>query len=781
MNWQIDRFQEQPQLLDPILANTVPALALKLLPSTTAQTEDNNHWAADLLYLLSKVRGHKVVSRFLPSEVTHLGVVVQLLVTDTHAGTTMPWQTRYTLLLWASVLVLAPFALESFKNNIRANLYTLAVACLASPGKDRDAGCVLLARFVTRIDTRGYLDRFVAEECLQAWEKSTVFKRMGVLRTLALAAPLLAPSTVLDTFNEFVALLVSEGEDDAEEAMPSAYAKLTCKFLGRVAVIYASNDIAADEVEAILGVLLESLGDPDTLVRLAASKGVANIFKCLPAELREEVLDTVYSFILDDAPANNDNNGTDTWPETFAYLDRFELMNVHLTHGAMLLVAELLQRKLPVNHAHVLRLVQTTIAFEQRKLTYAVGNNVRDSACYVAWAYFRSNPVLPRDTFDALLQCLANTACFDREINIRRAAAAAIQEGVGRHSTDLRKIEIVQTLDFGRLGNREASFLVVAPKLAQLGFPGLAHWVCLHGVFSWDRAVARLAGRAVRVFGEADPTVATASRKWLESKVNARNFMYLENTMYALGECYASKTENVPPSATAFVDLGCWDFKPDDRHLAESYIHFLRSYLPSITTPPKPTIDKIMDQLETVMVRKWDSLDEDLTAIAQHFTSAQLDSVPVNAWLDHVRDGKVKFVLFLCELDLSIPGLVPALENLAAFEGSRPMDVRCAALTGLGKLVQRDSQLQTQRHTELVLEGLDDYTTNERGDVGSWMRRECIAVGVDMLANGDTTFQTEFEKKLVRLCAELLDNVRHDALKALAKVSAGVLRQFFTE
>lgn len=714
------------------------------------------------MYLLCKVRGPKVISRFLPSDVVYLTKVAELLVEAKH----IKWQKRYTLLLWASVLVLAPFELETFKNNVKQNLYSLAFATLSSPGKDRDAACILMARLITRTDMRLFLDQFI-DTVQSNWHKDTVFTRMGVLRTLALTAPLLPPHTVLNTLNKFSSMLIEE-----QESMPSGYSKLACKFLGRVAVIYANNDIASDDVEEILGTLLEKLSDPDTLVRLSASKAVANIAKCLPSELCSEVTETVFSLILDDAPQDL----TD-WPANLDYIDRYVSMNVHLTHGAMLLVAELLQRKIPVDHQKILHLVRTTIAFEQRKLTYAVGSNVRDSACYVTWALFRSTPSLTQGIFNDLIDLLANAACFDREINIRRASAAAIQEGIGRHSTDLAKIEVIQALDFSRLGNRETSYLEIAPRLTQLGFHHLGHWVAVNCIFSWDQSIARLAGRAVTILNDHD------AMQWLQSMAVDSNSSYMENILWALGEIYSI---NVPKEAAKVVDLKCLlAISADERALAEGYVHFIKVFVKS--AQPETTWVKVMAQLETIMLKKWDTLNVDLVAIASTLSEAQKRHLPLQTWLEKVKAGNESFISFLTSVDMSIPKLPSILDRIVQDPG-HAMKVRCAALSGLGVLILRIPELLTQERLNLVLCALDDYSVNVRGDIGSWLRRAGIKVGVVLceskhdheVTNEEwVLFKSEFVKKLVRLSMELLDNVREDAVRALNVVSEGPVGAFF--
>lgn len=59
---------------------------------------------------------------------------------------------------------------------------------------------------------------------------------------------------------------------------------------------------------------------------------------------------------------------------------------------------------------------------------------------------------------------------FDREVNVRRAAAAAIQEHVGRQGADsfVNGIKIITTADYFSLALRDHAFIHVAPKVALL-------------------------------------------------------------------------------------------------------------------------------------------------------------------------------------------------------------------------------------------------------------------------------------------------------------------------
>jgi len=64
-----------------------------------------------------------------------------------------------------------------------------------------------------------------------------------------------------------------------------------------------------------------------------------------------------------------------------------------------------------------------------RRGATSVGAHVRDAAAYVCWAFARAYaPAEMAPYVPVLAQGLLATALYDREINCRRAAAAAFQE-----------------------------------------------------------------------------------------------------------------------------------------------------------------------------------------------------------------------------------------------------------------------------------------------------------------------------------------------------------------
>ena len=188
--------------------------------------------------------------------------------------------------------------------------------------------------------------------------------------------------------------------------------------LGYQASIYQSNSSAdedddidvPEDIEAIIEKLLNGLRDKDTVVRWSAAKGIGRITMRLTRDFGDDVVESVLSLL------------------SFGETDS-------AWHGGCLALAELARRGLllPTRLDVVVPLILKALEFDERKGTYSVGANVRDAACYVCWAFARAYaPQVMTPHVADLAVGLIKTAVFDREVNCRRAAAAAFQENVGR-------------------------------------------------------------------------------------------------------------------------------------------------------------------------------------------------------------------------------------------------------------------------------------------------------------------------------------------------------------
>ena len=70
--------------------------------------------------------------------------------------------------------------------------------------------------------------------------------------------------------------------------------------------------------------------------------------------------------------------------------------------------------------------LKKALLYDENKGNFSAGANVRDAACYVAWAFARAydSTILQSHVIDLAMHLLI-VALYDREINCRRAASAA--------------------------------------------------------------------------------------------------------------------------------------------------------------------------------------------------------------------------------------------------------------------------------------------------------------------------------------------------------------------
>ena len=156
----LEKYQLQPALLDPHLE----AMLAKLFVPVRANDARRLHPLMRIVYILTKVRGHKTVVKFFPHEVKDLEPAFDLL--QKHSDSNENWETTYVLLLWLSIISRVPFNLASIDTQegeggaLLDRIMSAAMAFLDQPSKSRDGAAVLIAQLLTRPDVEPQLIRF---------------------------------------------------------------------------------------------------------------------------------------------------------------------------------------------------------------------------------------------------------------------------------------------------------------------------------------------------------------------------------------------------------------------------------------------------------------------------------------------------------------------------------------------------------------------------------------------------------------------------------------------
>ncbi|GET89052.1 tubulin folding cofactor D, putative [Leishmania tarentolae] len=240
-----------------------------------------------------------------------------------------------------------------------------------------------------------------------------------------------------------------------------------------------------ESLETGIGLLLQAIGHKDTVVRWSAAKGIGRVCERLPAAFAEEVMGEIL--------------------EVF----RNPYSDAHW-HGGLLTIAELCRRSLigTALLAKVVPLVAEGLAYDLSRGTYSVGAHVRDAACYTCWSVARAYDAEDLVTHVRKLSvALVVTALFDREVSVRRAAAAAFQECVGRLGNFEHGIELVTAADFFSLASLRHAYTVVAPVIAQYDTyrDGMLRELVGTKLLHWDRNVRQMAAIALGLIAVREP------------------------------------------------------------------------------------------------------------------------------------------------------------------------------------------------------------------------------------------------------------------------------------
>ncbi|XP_033037615.1 tubulin-specific chaperone D isoform X1 [Trachypithecus francoisi] len=524
----MDKYQEQPHLLDPHL-EWMMNLLLDIVQDQTSPVS-LVHLAFKFLYIITKVRGYKTFLSLFPHEVADVEPVLDL-VTDQNPKDHETWETRYMLLLWLSVTCLIPFDFSRLDGNlltqpgqtrmsIMDRILQIAESYLIVSDKARDAAAVLMSRFITRPDVKRskmaeFLDWSLCNLASSSFQTlQGVITMDGMLQALA---QIFKHGKREDCLPYAATVLRCLDDCKLPESNQTLLRKLGVKLVQRLGLTFLKPKVAAwryqrgcrslaanlqllaqgqseqkpliptedaDEdddvpegVESVIEQLLVGLKDKDTVVRWSAAKGIGRMAGRLPKALADDVVGSV--------------------------LDCFSFQETDKAwHGGCLALAELGRRGLllPSRLVDVVAVILKALTYDEKRGSCSVGTNVRDAACYVCWAFARAyEPQELKPFVTAISSALVIAAVFDRDVNCRRAASAAFQENVGRQGTFPHGIDILTTADYFAVGNRTNCFLVISVYIA--GFPEYTQPMIDHLVTMkinhWDGVIRELAVKAL--------------------------------------------------------------------------------------------------------------------------------------------------------------------------------------------------------------------------------------------------------------------------------------------
>ncbi|XP_078448092.1 ARM repeat superfamily protein [Wolffia australiana] len=556
----LDKYQEQGELLEPYLECIVSPLMYIIRTKAVQLGVDSGEILkimkplCIIIYTLVTVCGYKSVIKFFPHQVSDLELAVSLLE-NCHSSvsnsslrqeSTGEMETKCVMLLWLYILVLVPFDISTIDTNAGESTYLggleppplvlkllgFSKDYLGSAGPMRRISCLLLARLVTRPDMsiafnsfREWGNQVYADAAEQQVDH---FRLLGVVEAFASVFKVGSRKTLINVYAEtwkkssvllkstaasrspllrklLMKLFQNIGLVCLRPRSPSWRYKIANKSFGGGSLLghagaddtgclscpgkYSGIDVAGegypeeegeeipDIIEEIIELLLSGLRDSDTVVRWSAAKGIGRIASRLTAALSEDVLSSVLELF-------SHGEGDGSW------------------HGGSLALAELARRGLllPSSFPRVVPVIAKALHYDVRRGPHSIGSHVRDAAAYVCWAFGRAYSFMDmKAVLGQLAPHLLTIACYDREVNCRRAAAAAFQENVGRQGSFPHGIDLVNTADYFSLASRSNSYLHVAVHIAQHKeylFP-FSEELLFCKISHWEKSLRELASQAL--------------------------------------------------------------------------------------------------------------------------------------------------------------------------------------------------------------------------------------------------------------------------------------------
>ncbi|KAI9705641.1 MAG: hypothetical protein M1836_006397 [Candelina mexicana] len=447
-----------------------------------------------------------------------------------------------------------------------------------------------------------------------------------------------------------------------------------------------------------------------------------------------------------------------------------------------------------------------------RRYTTAELSEVDSSRVYAANSIGKSVSVL-----QVLATELVVAGTLDPSGNIRRGSSAALQELIGRHpDTIIKGISLVQAVDYHAVALRSRAITEVAINASKLGshyweamLDGLLGW---RGVGSPDAESRRLASKSIGLlsFVPSVPRIDRMIAGILEplSKHPTHAVDERHGRLLALAEitgCVrkAALTAVCHDSNTVLAIRSIWEVFSDvslisakdfvstsqrPELMAEAACRLISAlaqwtYQKNCHTCSETNLDVCISVLslclnreEKLVIRTTASAASDLFTILTRRKRVELTRSWIKSldedWKErprgayrgfgHVAALGAVFAHFSDEKDIdgvtAEQGLI--IDSLVARTVPKlPVELRVAAIQSLatGVLVITASMVIS------ICTSLEDYTVDQRGDIGSWIRLAAIDAVTASSKHGAADWssgQNEMFAGVCRLAAEKLDKVR---------------------
>lgn len=426
----------------------------------------------------------------------------------------------------------------------------------------------------------------------------------------------------------------------------------------------------------------------------------------------------------------------------------------------------------------------------------------------------------PQSTLQTVANHLVAASCLDPSGNLRRGASAALQELIGRHPDTIREgISVVQRVDYHSVARRSRAISEVAEAVSELD--PIYHTSILQALLGWRgcRAVdADSRRQAASTIGalllKADHKLQLAFSKNLVTQMSrlkpsnvglnaaTRHGLLLALTaILEIGEIAGKAVlEDLFVLRATVLDLeGTTGMlggrvNTDLVYVLEATARLIAASAVQLSKMGDVTIcDKYLSSASSVLDRCTTATEIDTVSSVAAQANVELfklvdpraRSALIQTWLPRelpkqkgtaTCKGRIESMSLLYSVLASDSTSSQAAEDIVTFlahiiTSELSIETKVNAMEGISSMMSSQGTISANTISilgEAVLAGLSDYTSDQRGDVGSLLRLSSIDAVLQLQQNGlSQENEIQFVQAVARLSAEKLTKVRFAAWNCL--------------